>query len=290
MSKVLVTGGAGSMGRQLALALASDGHTVRVLDLPSCDYSALEADRSIEILKGSISDPDLLRQAVSHVETVIHLAALLPPVSERDRQLTMAVNLVGTELLLDALRSGVHAPHLIFSSSVCVYGDTSSAPPPVTVQRPTMPQDIYGESKASAEEAVRSSGLPYTILRISGVAVPAFLEPPPVWPFTEDQRIEYVCRDDVVRAMLNAAVRGPLNRTVSIAGGATWRMAGREYVAHFNEAMGLEASDARYASKAGSYDWYDTVESQALLAYQQTSFPRYLELLGEAIERALSQW
>ena len=44
--------------------------------------------------------------------------------------------------------------------------------------------------------------LPYTILRISGISVPAFLAPPPVWPFTAGQRIEFVARDDVVERVV----------------------------------------------------------------------------------------
>jgi nucleoside-diphosphate-sugar epimerase len=241
-------------------------------------------------MKGSIGDVDLLRRAVSGVDAVVHLAALLPPASERDRDLTMAVNLDGTQTLLSAIRSESRDIHLVFSSSVCVYGDTYALAEPIQVERPPAPHDIYGESKAAAETTVRDAGVAHTILRISGVSVPAFLAPPPVWPFLEDQRIEYVCRDDVVRAMFRVATSDPHNSTLHIAGGRTWRMTGREYVAQFNEVMGLEPEDAVYASEPGSFGWYDTTRSQALLGYQETTFQRYLELLGEAIEEALGGW
>ena len=286
--RILITGGAGSMGREAALALARQGRRVRVLDLPQCDFSALEGVAGIEIVRGSIAEGNVVRRAVEEVDAVIHRAAILPPASERDRELTMRVNVEGTRRLLAALQEANPQAHLIFSSSVCVYGDTSATTAPLTVTHPPRPIDLYGESKALAEELVRGSDLPYTTLRISGVAVPAFLAPPEVWPFMAQQRIEYVCRDDVVTALVacvgNSAVLG---QTFHVAGGPTWRMCGQEYVARWNEVMGLEPDDALYLERPGTFDWYDTDAAQAILHYQNTSFDAFLELLGRAIEEAL---
>jgi hypothetical protein len=64
-------------------------------------------------------------------------------------------------------------------------------------------------------------------------------------------------------------------------------MLGREYVAGFNEVMGLPPEEARYSERSGYFDWYDTDESQATLGYQQTSFTQFLELLQKAIDDAL---
>ena len=55
---VLVTGGAGSVGRQLIDRLRGAGHPVRVFDLPVMDFSGLEDDPGIEIVKGDITRPD----------------------------------------------------------------------------------------------------------------------------------------------------------------------------------------------------------------------------------------
>ena len=288
MHNILITGGAGSVGRELALTLAAAGHAVRVLDLPQCDFGAFDGVARVEVLKGGIEDAALLRRAAAGVDSVIHLAALLPPASERDRATTWAVNVRGTQNVLEAL-AGQGAPaHVIFSSSVCVYGDTSREAPPILAARPPQPVDLYGESKAAAEALVRAAGLPYTILRISGVAVPAFLAPPAVWPFMPEQRIEYICRADVARALArcvgNVAAQG---KTLNVAGGPTWQMRGREYVARINELLGLEPHDAAYLDRPGAFDWYDTAESQALLDYQCTPFEDFARLLRGAIEAAL---
>jgi hypothetical protein len=65
-------------------------------------------------------------------------------------------------------------------------------------------------------------------------------------------------------------------------------MLGREYVAGFNEAMGLPPDEADYSERPGYFDWYDTDESQAALGYQQTTFEQFLERLDKAIEAAIS--
>ena len=286
--RVLITGGAGSVGRELAAVVVQAGHDVRVFDLPSCDYGQLASGPGIEIAKGDILDRASVGQAVAGVDTVVHLAALLPPASERDRQLTMSINVSGTENLVAALARENPSAHLVLSSSVCVYGDTSKTEPPVRVSDPRRAVDHYAESKIAAEDVVAGASLPHTILRISGVAVPAFLAPPDTWPFMAEQRIEFVCRRDVVAA-LAACIHAPqaVGKTFNVAGGDTWRMSGAEYAVMFNEVMGLAPQDAIYSERPDYFDWYDTIESQAALEYQKTSFSEFLALLEQAIEEAL---
>ena len=200
----------------------------------------------------------------------------------------MAINVGGTANVIAALERACPGARLILSSSVCVYGDTSDTEPPVRVSSPTHALDLYGESKIEAERHVMAGRIDHVVLRISGISVPAFLEPPPVWPFRADQRIEFVCRGDVVAALAACAeTEGASGKVLNIAGGSTWRMLGREYVARFNEAMGLPAEEARYSERAGYFHWYDTGESQAILGYQRTSYTQFLERLQQAIDDAL---
>jgi nucleoside-diphosphate-sugar epimerase len=202
----------------------------------------------------------------------------------------MAVNVQGTAHLVAALEAARPDARLVLSSSVCVYGDTRAAPPPVRVTSPLQASDLYAESKIEAERRVRASALDHVVLRISGVSVPAFLAPPPVWPFRADQRIEFVCRDDVVSALAACVERtGALRQVFNVSGGPTWRLLGREYVARFNEVMGLLPDEAVYDAEAGYFDWYDTDDGQAALGYQRTSFEGYIELLDAAIEAAFGE-
>jgi UDP-glucose 4-epimerase len=290
MSTILVTGGAGSVGREVVAHLAAEGHRVRAFDLPDCDYSALQHMAEVEVWKGDITDLETVRRAAAGVDSAMHLAALLPPRSEWRRETTMAINVGGTANVLAAIQSTSPDAHLILSSSVCVYGDTSAMQPPVSAATPYDPADQYGVSKMEAEKLVMASRLPYTVLRISGISVPAFLAPPEVWPFTAEQRIEFVCRSDVVAALAacvgNERAKG---QVLNIAGGPTWRMRGGEYVAQFNAAMGLPPDEGTFSEGPGTFDWYDTEASQAILGYQHTVFGRYIELLEAAIEQAMGE-
>ena len=197
MPAALVTGGAGRIGSQVCRELAAAGYEVRAFDLPNVSFAALDGLPGVTPVPGELTSTADVRAAAAGVDLAVHLAALLPPVSEADRDRTMAVNVEGTHILVQALTSVAPAAGLVFSSSVVVYGDTSAAEPPVNPGRPLHPQEIYAQSKAAAEAVVRESGLHWCILRISGVAVAEVLEPPDPWPFTPTQRMEFVLREDV---------------------------------------------------------------------------------------------
>ena len=103
---------------------------------------------------------------------------------------------------IGAIQAAASGAHLIITSSVATYGDTTGSMPPIRVSHAQKPVDIYGESKVAAEKAILESDVPYTILRVSGISVPALLDPPETWPFMHDQRMEFINRADVID-MLN---------------------------------------------------------------------------------------
>lgn len=286
--KVLITGGAGSIGAELTHRLVKQEYQIRIFDLPFLDFSALEALENVEIVKGDITDAATVRAAVDGVDLVLHLAALLPLASERDREKTFAVNVSGTGNLVDAIEATGGQARLVFSSTVATYGNTMDSEPPVGVDHPQNPVDIYGESKVAAERIILEAGIPYTILRISGVVIPALLDPPDPWPFMRDQRMEFVARADVVRS-LQAAVQmeEATDKILIIAGGESWQMLGHQYVEKVFELLDVPMEEASYRQTPWWSDWYDTAEAQALLNYQRTSFPEFLEQLDQAILDAL---
>ena len=285
---VLITGGAGSVGRILVSRLRQDGRSVRVFDLPSMNYAGLEGVDGIEVIKGDITDADTVRRAVDGVEAVIHLAAILPPASERDRARTFAVNVEGTTQIIRALESLAPQATLVFSSSVSTYGDTTQEPPPVQVNHAQRAIDVYAESKIVGEQVLRDSQASWVILRIAGIAVPAFQEPPAVWPFMPDQRVELVHRDDVVTAIYHAATSpAARGKTFNIAGGSTWQMTGREYVERLYDLLGVSPEEATFRTSPGWVDWYDTEASQQLLTYQNTPYGTFLAQIEAEIARLM---
>jgi nucleoside-diphosphate-sugar epimerase len=222
----------------------------------------------------------------------MHLAALLPPVSERDRTRTFAINVEGTATLIRAMQRYVPEAVLVFSSSVSTYGDTTADTPPLGVDHAQTALDLYAESKIASERLVRGAPLHTVILRIAGIAVPVLQEPPPVWPFTAEQRLEMIHREDVVTALYKALITPQAyGHTFNIAGGPTWQTTGHQYVADLYDIIGvpLDMATFRGVDAPGWVDWYDTIDSQRLLEYQNNTYNAYLDTLRAEVEHMLAE-
>ena len=286
----MITGGAGSVGRQLAGMFLAEGRPVRIFDLPFMDFSGLEDEPNVEIVKGDITDKESVYEALRNVGGILHLAALLPPASERDRDKTFAVNVEGTRNIVEALKSHGSKATLVFTSSISTYGDTSKESDPIKITQPQNAIDIYAESKIAGEKVLIGSGVNFVILRIASIAVPAFLEPPEPWPFTSDQRVEMVHRDDVADAIKSSVgTAEAVGNVFNIAGGSTWRLAGKDYVEDFFDFMGAPVEMAVYREEPGWNDWYDTVESQKILNYQNRSYDFYSGEMKTIVEEMMAE-
>jgi len=286
---VLVTGGAGSMGRLVAERLVADGAAVRVFDLPSVSFDGLEGQPGVEAARGDLADEAVIEDAARGADAVVHLAAVLPPATERDPELTRRVNVDGTATVLRAVERAAPGARFVFSSSVSVYGDTSAEAAPIATSRELSPDDAYARSKAAAEELVAESALDCVVLRISGVVIPVFQEPPAEWPFVPEERIEFVHRDDAVTALAAAVSADVGGRVLNIAGGPSWRVRGETFVRDLFERFGIDASEAVYQDRAGHFDWYDTGEGQAALGYQNMSYRAFFQQLDSEIARLLEE-
>jgi UDP-glucose 4-epimerase len=152
MTRILITGGAGFIGSNLArLALASPEVTgVVVLDDLSTGARENLAGLDVEFHEGSITDPEAVERAVAGVDAVAHLAAMASvPQSIDDPMRCHEVNATGTLQVLEACRRhGI--TQLIAASSSAVYG---ANPAPVKSERDWVrPLSPYAVSKLATEQ------------------------------------------------------------------------------------------------------------------------------------------
>ena len=235
---------------------------MRVFDLPVCDFSGLEGEPDIEVVRGDITNSAHVEAAVAGAGGVLHLAALLPPASEADRSRTFAVNVDGTANIINAMQAAASDAVLVFSSSVSTYGDTTSDTPPLYGSSiPRRPWTSTPRARSPASAWCASAPCPRSCCASPGIAVPVLQEPPEVWPFTAEQRLEMVQRDDVVTALYKAIVTpAARDKTLNIAGGASWQTTGRQYVADLYDVIGvpMEMAAFRGNDEPGWVDWYDT--------------------------------
>ncbi|GAA0835196.1 D-erythronate dehydrogenase [Cupriavidus pauculus] len=154
---VLITGGAGFLGLQLARlllqrgALQLDGKAVAIDRLTLLDVVAPQIDDArVRVVTGDLSDPAVLAQAIDRdTGAIFHLAAVVSGQAEADFDLGMRVNLDASRALLETCRRIGHAPRVVFTSSVAVYG--GELPPVVQDDTALNPQSSYGVQKAIGE-------------------------------------------------------------------------------------------------------------------------------------------
>jgi UDP-glucose 4-epimerase len=276
------------MGRLVCARLAADGHSVRAFDLASANFADLPS--GVSALHGDLTSTADVAAAVEGVDAVVHLAAILPPVADQRIELAHSVNVDGTQIVVDAMTAHAPAARLVFSSSVSVYSVTNNDSE-LKANQPCGPDDNYAKTKAESEQIVVNSGLDSCVLRISGVSIPVFQEPPAEWPFLADQRIEFVHRDDAVNAII-AGVTADLDdstRVVNVCGGPTWRMTGAEYVADYFNMIEVDLDDAVYKSAPGHFSWYADEGGNAALRYQQNPYPQFLAQLQDDIDRLMAE-
>jgi CDP-paratose 2-epimerase len=206
---ILITGGAGFIGCNLADRLARDGHDVLVLDAlaragveRNLDWLKARHPARISSIIADVRDADAVAQAAKDASAVFHLAAQVAvTTSLADPMADFAVNIGGTLHLLEALRRRGKRTPLIFASTNKVYGDLADIALEVRddAYAPCDPglrasgvdetraldfHTPYGCSKGAADQYVldyaRSFDLPTCVLRMSCIYGPRQLG-------TEDQ-------------------------------------------------------------------------------------------------------
>lgn len=150
--KILITGGAGFIGSNLAETLLAQGHTVRILDnFCAGDPRNLEGlTGDLEVFKGDITSASDCARACAGMDSVSHQAALCSvPRSMLEPELYSFNNLHGFVTLCNQARlAGI--TRIVYASSSSVYGDLVVSPKTETMRgRPLSP---YAASKQGNED------------------------------------------------------------------------------------------------------------------------------------------
>jgi UDP-glucose 4-epimerase len=177
MTNVLITGGAGFIGRHLADHLLSRDVSVTVIDNESLgDRTSLDLDR-VRFVSGDLRNRDDLRSALEGQDAVVHLAADTRVMdSIADPAHNFENNVIGTFNLLELSRELGVKRIVAASTGGAILGDVE---PPVHEEMAPQPTSPYGASKLMMEgylSAYASSyGLTSCALRFSNIYGPRSL-------------------------------------------------------------------------------------------------------------------
>lgn len=288
--RILVTGGFGNVGTVVVNECLKRGHQVTVFEVRNRHTETMSRQlrsRGIGTILGDLRRPDEVAQAVLGQDSVIHLAAVLPPVSESNPSLCREVNVGGTDNLIRAMESSRRKPTLVAVSSASVMGPTQDHRPPVRPADPVSPTDAYSRSKVEVEALVTTSSLRSCILRLAAV-LPTSVNYRSLSSMTKlifdmplDARCEVVIDLDVAYALVSAAEglagSSALAGTIGfVAGGRRQgcQLTTRELVSLLFSSVGLRSPDeSLFTPDLNSYylDWYDTETIESFLQFQRHS-------------------
>lgn len=174
--QILITGGAGFIGSNLARTAMSDPAItgVRVLDDLSTGTLSNLATIDVDFIEGSVLDTASMSRAAAGMDAIVHLAALPSvPRSIADPVASHHANASGTVAMLEAARTH-DVRHVIVASSSSVYGANPTLPK--TESEWTRPMSPYAASKLAAESYAlayqASYGIPALAFRFFNVYGP----------------------------------------------------------------------------------------------------------------------
>lgn len=159
--KILITGGAGFIGKALTAHLLQASHHVTVLNRAGARLEGLQQQfPGLPCIAGLLSDEPMVRLALADASTVIHLAhSSIPANVQADPQGDLATNLPALCKLMELARQHKVCRFIFVSSGGTVYGQAQYLP--ITEDHPTVPISAYGASKLAMEHYVRLLGSEY---------------------------------------------------------------------------------------------------------------------------------
>jgi len=235
--KILVTGGAGFIGKHLVKYLLDKGNTITIFDnFSNSEEKSLEyyIKSGVKIVNGDIRKFDEILKETEDQDVLIHLAAKIS-VSQSilNPSETFEVNVDGTKNVLEACKKN-YVKKIIIASSAAVYGEGSSGMKLIESAK-TNPISPYGKSKLKMEQEIeKNNKIDCVILRFFNIfgigqtpeyagVITKFIEMissnKPLEIFGDGmQTRDFVSINDVVESIYDAIKNGK-NGTYNIASG-----------------------------------------------------------------------
>ena len=287
MKTVLLTGAFGNLGTYVLNKLLKDQYRVKAFDLknPSSEKQASHyvSSSDVEVHWGDIRDEALMNSLVRGCDAIIHLACILPPVTEDNPELTHSVNVKASQTLIAIAEAQPQPPQFLYASSFTVFGVQDSMTKPLSSASPVAPSDHYTRQKMEVEESLSQSTLNFMIGRIA-VSIDEDLKladkrlVQAMFKVKAQNPLEYVHPKDIASAFVhgigNEAASG---KVFVLGGGRNCQVTQIEFVEALMGAAGIQFNENDLGEDTYYTNWLDTDEAQDVLNFQTVSFADYTQ-------------
>ncbi|MFW9968905.1 MAG: NAD-dependent epimerase/dehydratase family protein [Candidatus Odinarchaeota archaeon] len=290
--KVLLTGAFGNVGLSTLKELLKRNHDIRVFDIRTNKNKRLayKYKNKIDMVWGDLRNYSDVKRAISDIEVVVHVAAIIPPLADKKPKFAESVNVGGTANIIEAIENQPKKPKLIFTSSVAVYGDRLENPliRPEDLLNPN-PDDEYAKQKIKCEKLIKKSSLEWAIFRLTYIVSLNKLQMDPLmFEMPLDTCIEICDTKDVGLALANAVESEKIwGEIMHIAGGERCRISYREYLNEMLDIFGIGYEflpDEAFRQDRGFHCGFMTTDkSQALLKYQRYTLEDYFAAVRKKV-------
>lgn len=204
MKKVLVTGAAGTVGVQVVKYLLAEGkYEVTILDLKNKNsFQKLKRFRKrVNILYGDIMNNVLIEALVKDQDIIIHLASVLPPLSDMKKGLSEAIEYQGCENIIRAITYYNPKCHFIYASTTSIYNGIENPSVKSKIKKENL--TYFAESKLKTEELIKDKLKNYTILRVP-LVLSNLVNEPFIYNIKKKEVIDVITKEDCAYAFVRA--------------------------------------------------------------------------------------
>lgn len=293
---ILLTGAFGSVGIETLKQLVAkkDLYDIKVIDLKTRRNLKLSKKfkNLITIYWEDISLKKDYKKILSDVDFIIHLAAVIPPLADKNTVLAKRVNFDGTVNLVDQIKKHAKTAFLLYASSISVYGDRINSPF-ISVEDSLSPSegDYYAQTKIMAEDYIRSSNLRYSIFRFSAIMSPTAKLDPLFFHMPLNTSMEIATTRDTAFALVSAIKHQSelLRKTFNLSGGLNCRIIYKDFLSHAFKLAKLgnfNLPQLAFAKKNFHCGFYsDSNVLNDILHFQRDSLDDYFNMYKNALSK-----
>lgn len=291
---ILLTGASGAVGSEaLQQLVSSNKYKIRVFDLETKTSKKVFATYKdkIEIVFGDITNINDVEKISKEIDSVIHLAAIIPPLADEKPELAYKINTIGTKNLINSLEKYSPKAFFLYSSSVSVYGDRlKNYKIKVGDKLQASVGDEYAKTKIEAEKLIQESSLSWAIFRLSAImGVGNHKMTGLMFHMPLDTKIEITSPRDTARAFVHALEKQEFlhHRIFNLGGGNDFRIEYQEFMKRNFEITGLGKLNfppKAFAEKNFHCGHYvDGDELENILHFRTDNLDTYFEELKQSV-------